>query len=77
VIGYRLYRDGSYARAHAFLLAYSYAGLSSLGHFAYGAPDEFTTRALISIFIDAIAGTAVLLTALRSILARRRPATAL
>ena len=72
VLAYRAYRDGTYPRAHVALIAYSYTGLISLGHFTSGSPDEFTTRGLVSIAIDAIAGTAVLLTALRSIVARRR-----
>jgi hypothetical protein len=73
VAGYRLYRRGDYAKAHPLLLFYAYAGLSSLGHFAYGSPDDFTTRALVSIATDGVAGTAVLLVTLRSMLAGRRP----
>ena len=52
--------EESYAKAHPLLLFYAYAGLSSLGHFLSGSPDEFTTRAIVSIFTDALAGTAVL-----------------
>jgi hypothetical protein len=74
IAGYRLYRRGEYARAHAFLLFYAYAGLSSLGHFLYGSPDEFTTRAIVSIFADGLAGTAVLVVAVRSMVARSRVA---
>ncbi len=69
--GYRLYRQGRLERAHACLLAYSSAGFVSLGHFAYGPPSELTTRALVSVLIDAAAGSAVLAVALRSILAAR------
>jgi hypothetical protein len=72
IAGYLLYRRGRFSEAHAFLIAYSYAGLSSLGHFLSGSPDEFTTRGLVSIFIDGAAGTAVLAVALWSIIALRR-----
>jgi hypothetical protein len=72
VVGYLLYRQGRFATAHAFLIAYSYTGLSSLGHFLSGSPDEFTTRGLISVLIDGVAGSAVLAVALWSIIARRR-----
>ena len=72
VAGYLLYRRGRFAVAHACLLLYSYAGLSSLGHFLSGSPDEFTTRGLVSVLIDGAAGSAVLVVAVRSILARRR-----
>ena len=71
VAGYLLYRRGQFATAHAFLIAYSYTGLSSLGHFLSGSPDEFTTRGLASVLIDGAAGSAVLAVALWSILARR------
>jgi hypothetical protein len=72
VVGYLLYRQGRFASAHAFLVAYSYTGLSSLGHFLSGSPDEFTTRGLISVLIDGVAGSAVLAVASWSIIARRR-----
>jgi hypothetical protein len=72
IAGYLLYRRGCFAEAHAFLIAYSYTGLSSLGHFLSGSPDEFTIRGLVSILIDGVAGTAVLAVALWSIIALRR-----
>jgi hypothetical protein len=71
VVGLVLYRRGQLTRAHPFLVAYAYTGLSSLGHFLSGPPSEFTTRGLISVFTDGIAGSAVLAVALWSILARR------
>lgn len=74
IIGYVLYRRGQFGTANAFLFAYSYTGLSSLGHFLSGSPDEFTTRGLISVFADGLAGSAVLALALWSILARRQVA---
>ncbi len=74
VAGYLLYRRGELARAHACLLVYSYTGLSSLGHFLYGSPDEFTTRGLVSVVIDITVGSVVLAFAIWSIVARRRSA---
>ncbi len=70
--GLWLHRRGRFALAHAFLLAYSYTGLSSLGHFLSGSPDEFTTRGLVSVLIDGAVGSAVLAVTLWSILARHR-----
>ena len=75
VAGYALYRRGSFSLAHGLLLAYSYTGLSSLGHFLSGSPDEFTTRGLVSVLIDGAAGSAVLAVTVWSILARRRGAS--
>jgi hypothetical protein len=71
VAGYLLYRSGRFELAHACLLVYSTTGLSSLGHFLSGSPDEFTTRGLVSIFTDAAAGSAVLAVTVCSMLAHR------
>jgi hypothetical protein len=71
VLGYRAYRDGRYSKAHPLLVLYSYAGLVSLGHFLYGGPDELTTRGVVSVFVDAVAGSAVLFVAIWSLVARR------
>ncbi len=71
VLAYRFYKRGEFGKAHVALILYSYTGLISLGHFAYGGPDELTTRGVVSVLIDAVAGLAVLAVALRSILARR------
>ncbi len=76
ILGYRWYRDGVYSKAHPALVVYSYTGLVSLGHFLYGSPGELTTRGLVSVLIDAVAGSVVLAVALRSIVARRRRASA-
>jgi hypothetical protein len=73
--GYLLYRRERFPAANACLLVYSYTGLSSLGHFLSGSPDEFTTRGLVSVLIDGAAGSAVLALAVWSILARQREAT--
>ena len=72
VLGYRFYRRGEFHRAHVALVVFSYTGLVSLGHFIYGGPGDLTTRALVSVIVDALAGATVLAVALRSILARRR-----
>lgn len=77
IAAYLLYRNGRFVEAHGFLVAYSYTGLSSLGHFLSGSPDEFTTRGLISVLVDGVAGSAVLAVAIWSILARRKGAQAL
>jgi hypothetical protein len=72
IAGYRLYRRGDHRRAHAFLIAYSYTGFVSLGHFLYGSPSDLTTRGFVSVLVDAAAGSMVLGVALWSIVARRR-----
>jgi hypothetical protein len=71
VIGYVRYRAGHFPSANAFLVAYSFIGLVSIGHFFYASPDELTTRGLISVLVDIAAGTVVLAVAFWSILARR------
>jgi hypothetical protein len=71
IIGFFLYRQGRVSTAHPFLVAYAFAGLSSLAHFLSGGPGDFTTRGLISIFIDGIAGAAVLTVAIWSMVALR------
>jgi hypothetical protein len=71
IAGYLLYRHERFTLANGFVLAYSYAGLSSLGHFLSGSPDEFTTRGLVSVLLDGLAGGAVLALAIWSILAHR------
>ena len=71
VAAYLLYRDGKFPLASWVLLAYAFAGISSLGHFLSGSPDEFTTRGVVSIFADGLAGVAVLTVALWSFNARR------
>jgi hypothetical protein len=75
IVGYLRYRDGRFPSADAFLVAYSFIGLVSIGHFFYASPDELTTRGAISVFVDIVAGSIVLAVALWSILARRRTST--
>jgi hypothetical protein len=76
VAAYRLYRRGRFPLANWLLVAFSYLGLVSLGHFTAGSPDEMTTRGLISVIVDVTAGFAVLGLALWSMLARRGKARA-
>ena len=71
LLGYRWYMRGEYAKAHVALIVYSYTGFVSLGHFLYGGPSELTTRGAVSVFVDALAGAAVLGVALWSVAARR------
>jgi hypothetical protein len=72
IAGYLLYRRGNVQLANPFLIAFSFLGLVSIGHFTAGSPDELTTRGLVSVLIDAAAGFTVLGVVLWSILARRR-----
>jgi Zn-dependent protease len=72
VAGYLLYRRGRIPLAHAYLIAFSFIGLVSLGHFTAASPGELTTRGLVSVTIDGIMGVAVIAVTLWSILARRR-----
>lgn len=72
VVGYSLYRSRRFSLAHVYLFAFSLLGLVSLGHFTAASPSELTTRGLISVIIDGVAGATVLGTTLWSILARRQ-----
>ena len=72
ITAYLLYSRGREQLGAWFLLAYSYTGLSSLGHFLSGSPDEFTTRGLISVFMDGAIGAVVLGVAIWAILAHRK-----
>jgi hypothetical protein len=76
VLGYRNYRRGRFPQAHIYLIASSYLGLISLLHFTAGPPDELTTRGLVSVLIDGVAGATVLGVTIWSILARRREVSA-
>ena len=66
LVGYRLYAEGRLQAAHGFLVAYSFAGLSTLGHFLYGSPD-IPAFWYATIFTDGLSGAAVLGFALWSI----------
>ena len=71
IAAYLFYRVQRYELANPLLLAYSFAGLIDLAHFVTISPAALTTRGLISVLIDLTIGTAVLVVAIRSILAQR------
>jgi hypothetical protein len=66
LLGYRLYAKGRFSQAHACLVAYSFTGISTLGHFLNGSPD-IPAFFYGTIFTDALTGLAVLGFALWSI----------
>ena len=70
LIGYRLYAENRLQAAHGFLVAYSFTGLSTLGHFLYGTPD-IPAFFFATIFTDALTGAAVLAFALWSMAQER------
>jgi hypothetical protein len=74
VAGYLAYRRSDLRKAHVYLVIYGYLVASSLGHFLYGSPSQLTTRGLVSVLVDAVAGAAVIALALWSIAARRERA---
>jgi hypothetical protein len=59
LLGYRFYAQRHFRNAHACLLAYSFAGISTLGHFIYGSPD-IPAFFYATIFTDGLSGFAVL-----------------
>lgn len=69
-----LYGRGRRELGSWLLLAYSYTGISSLGHFLSGGPSEFTTRGLVSVLADGTIGLTVLSVAVWALLAERRQA---
>ena len=60
IAGYRLYRRGLVLPAYVCLVVYSYTGLSSLGHYLYGALGEFSGKQHAFILVDGLSGAAVL-----------------
>lgn len=70
--GYQLYSQGSLRRARAALIAYSFAGLVTLGHFVDGNPD-IPPVFYATIFTDFAAGVAVLAFVVRTRRADRPP----
>jgi hypothetical protein len=59
LLGYRLYSQGRLRPAHAALVAYSFTGLITLGHFLDGVPD-IPAFFFATIFTDFLAGVAML-----------------
>jgi hypothetical protein len=70
--GYRLYAAGHELPAYVCLVVYSYTGLSSLGHYLYGALEEFSVKQHIFILVDGLAGAAVIAFVVWSAITRRR-----
>lgn len=64
IAGVLLYRERRPLAASLYLMVYSYTGLSSLGHYAFGASNEFTTKMHAFIWMDGVLGTIVVLVAL-------------
>jgi hypothetical protein len=71
IAGYRFFRRGNYRAAGLFLVVYSYTGLSSLAHYAYGPMSAFTPRMHAGIWLDGLTGAAVLVVAALLLLQRR------
>lgn len=71
IAGYMLFREGRLVAAGAYLLVYSYTGTSSLGHYPYGNPGDFTTVMHLFIWTDALVGLVVASCAVWILLARR------
>lgn len=59
IAAYLLYRAGRSVESALYLLAYSVTGLSSLGHYAHGAPEDFTAKMHAGIWADGLVGLAV------------------
>lgn len=70
IAGYRLYVRGLVAAASVCLLVYSYTGTSSLGHYLYGALDEFSLKQHAFILVDGATGIAVIAFVVWSLLRR-------
>ena len=60
IAGYWLYRNQRFWLAYVSLLIYATCGLSSLGHYLYGAFHEFSPKMHLLILADGLAGAAVL-----------------
>lgn len=60
VAGYWLYRNRRFWLAYVCLVIYSLTGLSSLGHYFYGAMSEFSAKMHLFIWTDGLTGLAVL-----------------
>lgn len=60
VAGYWLYRNKRLWLAYVCLVIYSLTGLSSLGHYFYGAMSEFSAKMHLFIWTDGLTGLAVL-----------------
>lgn len=72
IAGYRLYASGRELPAYVCLVVYSYTGLSSLGHYLYGALGEFSAKQHVFILVDGLSGSAVVAFVVWSALTLRR-----
>ena len=72
VAGYRLYARGFEVPAYVCLVVYSYTGLSSLGHYLYGALGEFSGKQHVFIAVDGLAGASVIAFVVWSAVSLRR-----
>lgn len=72
VAGYRLYASGRELPAYVCLVVYSYTGLSSLGHYLYGALGDFSAKQHAGIFLDGASGSAVVVFVVWSAVSLRR-----
>ena len=71
IAGYLFFRDEKPVAAAAYLLVYSYTGLSSLGHYAFGSMEQFSSKMHLLIVLDGIAGLSVAACAAWILLTRR------
>ena len=72
VAGYRLYAAGHTLPAYVCLVVYSYTGLSSLGHYLYGALAEFSVKQHVFILVDGLTGASVVAFVVWSAVSARR-----
>jgi len=60
ITGYWLYENQRLGLAYVCLVLYSFCGLSSLGHYLYGAMSAFSPKMHFFIVTDGLAGFAIL-----------------
>ncbi|HYO61596.1 MAG TPA: hypothetical protein VEU29_06830 [Actinomycetota bacterium] len=70
--GYRLYKRGHTLPAYVCLVVYSYTGLSSLGHYLYGALGDFSAKQHVFILVDGLTGASVVAFVVWSAVSLRR-----
>ncbi|GAB4375854.1 MAG: hypothetical protein Kow00121_22090 [Elainellaceae cyanobacterium] len=72
-LGYWFYRQQNFWVAYVCLFVYSLTGLSSLGHYWYGAFADFSAKMHLFIWLDGLVGATVLGFALWSAFVWREP----
>jgi hypothetical protein len=60
IVGYWLYRTQRFWLAYGCLVAYSFCGLDSLGHYLYGTMSDFSAKMHFFILTDGFTGLAIL-----------------